>query len=312
MLSSTSKISNADEEGENGERRNVGDIPTEYGKTFVAFIFLTASWLCTMACLSVVHDRVPETRSLPDVVHTMVPKVNWGLKSSEVIILCCVSFCLILVLLHKHRSIILRRVFFLIGLLYLFRAITMLVTILPSPDENIQCAKKAAQHNFTLYLHRFIYILPSGGLSITGHAVLCGDYIYSGHTFILVLCYLVTKQYAPDRLLFLAFIIWFLSFSGIIMLLISRSHYTIDVVLAYYITTRLFWAYHRTASDPLVKTRSFSASASKRYSSSEWWIGILHYFELNVPVDELPNEYQWPCALPKFLKTSSESDNLIR
>lgn len=34
------------------------------------------------------------------------------------------------------------------------------------------------------------------------------------------------------------------SIVGVISIIISRGHYLIDILLAYYITTRLFWTYH--------------------------------------------------------------------
>lgn len=37
------------------------------------------------------------------------------------------------------------------------------------------------------------------------------------------------------------------SASGVILLLISRGHYTIDVIVSYWITTRVFWQYHTMA-----------------------------------------------------------------
>lgn len=34
------------------------------------------------------------------------------------------------------------------------------------------------------------------------------------------------------------------TFTAVFVLVIGRDHYSIDVVLAYYVTTRTFWIYH--------------------------------------------------------------------
>lgn len=36
---------------------------------------------------------------------------------------------------------------------------------------------------------------------------------------------------------------------GVLMVLVAHGHYTIDVLIAYYITTRLFWVYHTLANN---------------------------------------------------------------
>ncbi len=43
---------------------------------------------------------------------------------------------------------------------------------------------------------------------------------------------------------------FFLASTAVICVLISRQHYTVDVVFAYYITTRTFWTYHSLCLEP--------------------------------------------------------------
>lgn len=43
---------------------------------------------------------------------------------------------------------------------------------------------------------------------------------------------------------------------GVIMVLVAHGHYTIDILIAYYITTRLFWTYHTLVNNSfLIKVK---------------------------------------------------------
>lgn len=41
---------------------------------------------------------------------------------------------------------------------------------------------------------------------------------------------------------------WLLSASGVVCILIAHEHYSIDVLIGYIATTRLFWWYHTMAN----------------------------------------------------------------
>lgn len=41
---------------------------------------------------------------------------------------------------------------------------------------------------------------------------------------------------------------WLLSASGVVCILIGHEHYSIDVVIGYFVTTRTFWWYHNMAN----------------------------------------------------------------
>lgn len=62
---------------------------------------------------------------------------------------------------------------------------------------------------------------------------------------------------------------------GVALLLISRAHYTIDVIISYWISTRVFWTYHTLAAFPSLRVCFIVTN------------GIYHYF---------------PCHFAKFKK----------
>ena len=64
----------------------------------------------------------------------------------------------------------------------------------------------------------------------------CGDCMYSGHTSILVLCSLVWTSYNKNGKKAFTVIIWIICVLGSLNIISNRSHYTSDVVIAYYIT----------------------------------------------------------------------------
>ena len=106
-----------------------------------AALFLTSSMITTTISLIITNQRVPEVPPLPDIVLDYMEYLEVGLKISERIMITAIALALLVILAHTHRMIILRRVFFLMGLMYYYRAITMQLTVLPKPDTNWACPK---------------------------------------------------------------------------------------------------------------------------------------------------------------------------
>lgn len=85
---------------------------------------------------------------------------------------------------------------------------------------------------------------------------------------------------------------WVLNLFGIFFILASHEHYSIDVFIAFYITTRLFLYYHTLAN-----TRAYQQSRRARI-----WFPMFSFFECNVN-GPVPNQYHWPFNKPAFMKT---------
>lgn len=274
--------------------------PPEKWKTFVAFTFLSCNLTLNLICLSIVHERVPDKKQsppLPDIFFDIFPSTDWALDVSEIIIMVSIWSTLILIILHRHRFIVLRRVFLIMGILYFMRSVTMFVTQVPIASTTYYCSPKANSTNPLLITKRVLHLMSGFGLSINGQHTFCGDYIYSGHTVILVMAYLVVKEYGPRKYFFLSWLSWLASAVGIFMVLLSRGHYTVDVVIAYYVTTRLFWIYHTLSNNSQLKT-----SGSSNFLARVWWFPIFSYFEKNMK-SAVPCNYEWPLPWPRrFLR----------
>jgi shingomyelin synthase len=178
--------------------------------------------------------------------------------------------------------------FFILGLLYLMRAVTMYVTVLPVASYTYYCSPKMNTTTFVGVMKAALKISSGFGLSINGQHTYCGDYMYSGHTVILVTAYLVIQEcklsncifneikpirlinFSPFTKMFWSsnltdsprrswrwilvhWFYWIMALVGIVLVLVSRGHYTIDVLVAYYVTTRLFWIYHSLANNNFLK-----------------------------------------------------------
>ncbi|GIY35729.1 phosphatidylcholine:ceramide cholinephosphotransferase 1 [Caerostris darwini] len=230
--------------------------PPEKWKTLIGFVFLAFNMAWTLTVLAIVHERMPDratTRPLPDIFFDIFPPVDWALDVSEVIIIISVWLTIFVIVVHKHRFIILRRCFVIIGILYFMRSITMFVTQVPVASTTYYCSPKANTTSPLIIVKRVLSMMSGFGLSINGKHTFCGDYIYSGHTVVLTIAYLVIKEYSPRRYFLLHWAVWLSSCVGIFMVLLSRGHYTVDVVIGYYATTRVFWIYHTMANNAALK-----------------------------------------------------------
>ena len=111
------------------------------------------------------------------------------------------------------------------------------------------------------------------GLSINGQHVFCGDYIYSGHTVTLTMAYLVLREYTPRHWWPLHGVSLLAAVTGVVMVLVARGHYTVDVLIAYYVTTRLFWVYHTMANNQTLKVGESTAGVTglRCANASDCW-----------------------------------------
>ncbi|KAK1333656.1 hypothetical protein QTO34_006041 [Cnephaeus nilssonii] len=268
--------------------------PMEWGKTLLAFLYALCCFVLTTVMISVVHERVPPKEvqpPLPDTFFDHFNRVQWAFSICEINGMILVGLWLVQWLLLKYKSIISRRFFCIVGTLYLYRCITMYVTTLPVPGMHFNCSPKKFQ-SWEAQLRRIMKLIAGGGLSITGSHNMCGDYLYSGHTVMLTLTYLFIKEYSPRRLWWYHWICWLLSVVGIFCILLAHDHYTVDVVVAYYITTRLFWWYHTMANQQVLKEAS-----QMNLLARVWWYRPFQYFEKNVQ-GIVPRSYHWPFPWP--------------
>lgn len=87
----------------------------------------------------------------------------------------------------------------------------------------------------------------------------------------------------PRRLYFLHTITWLLNMFGIFFILAAHEHYSIDVFVAFYISSRLFLYYHTLSNN-------HSLHMSHDSNRTRVWFPMFSYFESAVH-GIIPNEY---------------------
>ncbi|XP_041865404.1 sphingomyelin synthase-related protein 1-like isoform X2 [Melanotaenia boesemani] len=275
------------------QQRLAGRLDPEVWKTVISSIYVFFVFGFTSFVMVIVHERVPDTRTyppLPDIFLDSVPRIPWAFAMAEACgLILCYMFMLIL-LLHKHRSILLRRLCSLMGTVFLLRCCTMFVTSLSVPGQHLKCASKTYGDTWGK-IQRALTIWTGFGMTLTGVQT-CGDYMFSGHTVVITMLNFFVTEYTPRNWNLIHTISWVLNLFGIFFILAAHEHYSIDVFIAFYITTRLFLYYHTLAN-----TRAYQHSRRARI-----WFPMFSFFECNVN-GPVPNQYHWPFNKPAFMKT---------
>jgi shingomyelin synthase len=287
-----------------GSKQKWNTVPDDKKRALMAFGLLFLAGLSNDLVLAFIHERVPDYKPLPDLIFSYTPYVPFALTLSEMAMLFNTVMAITITLLNKHRWTLLKRLLLVSAMLYAGRAISMLVTQVPVADPKYYCSPKLNETSFTLVFERAISLVSGLGLSIGGKHVLCGDYIYSGHTVVLVHSYYIVRYYTPRRWWPLHTLSWLLALFGVSCLLLSRGHYTVDIVIAYWITSRLFIAYHTMCSIPALRHRTHANLMSKMC-----WFRLFLYMEKDVPC-KVPLRFEWPLPWPRALVRSTSKTNM--
>jgi len=179
--------------------------------------------------------------------------------------------------------IILRRLFTILAALYFLRSITMVCTSLPVATQITDCQPKRLV-DFRARLKKAAMIFIGQGMASFGVKT-CGDYLYSGHTCTLVLAAHFINEYTPRSYHILHFFSWITALAGMFFILAGHQHYSIDILIAWVLSSRLFVYYHTLANN-----RTFLQRDTNRMRI---WFPFFSYFEENVKT-AIPNEYCLP------------------
>jgi len=266
--------------------------PAERWKTALALMYgMAVSWL-TALVMTVVHDRVPDMAKyppLPDIILDNVPHIPWAFEMTELTGMTLLLIWFIMIICHKHRWIIARRFFAIAGTIFLLRCVTMLITSLSVPGVHLDC-KPRPYGNWANRLRNAYIIWSGAGMSLQGVRT-CGDYMFSGHTVSLTLLNFFITEYTSRRIYFLHTFTWLLNCFGVFFILAAHEHYSIDVFVAFYITSRLFLYYHTLVNNRAVSKYQESFDAKRTW----FYFPVFSFLEENVD-GRIPNVFELPLA----------------
>ncbi|CAH0393857.1 unnamed protein product [Bemisia tabaci] len=229
----------------------------EVSKTLIAMAYVFVVTWITAFVMVIVHDRVPDMKRyppLPDIFLDNVPYIPWAFHMCEWTGTLLLLIWICVLVFHKHST------------------------------ENIfmDIMRKVKQ----------AYIIWRGaGMSIQGVRT-CGDYMFSGHTVALTMLNFFITEYTPRDIYILHTFTWMLNMFGIFFILSGHEHYSIDVFIAFYITSRLFLYYHTLANNQALMQRDSNRTRI--------WFPLFSYFESSVD-GMVPNEYESTSCIIKNL-----------
>ncbi|KHN88862.1 Putative phosphatidylcholine:ceramide cholinephosphotransferase 3 [Toxocara canis] len=310
--------------------------PLEWHKTIATFVALVFALILNCMALATAHDVVSRN-ALPDLFFSLIAQQDWALEVGDVLcssamvlnalpdlffsliaqqdwalevgdVLCSsamVLSVLFITVFHKHRFIVLRRMAYSMSVLYVMRAFCICVTHIPTSYQNNakKCIKPNHDPDVASILLLTLKLSYQFGLQVENRQgrLMCGDQLFSGHTILVSTTTFYLNHYTPHSVWPLRWVLILTCIIGMACLFLSRTHYTVDVMISYWLSSLMFSIYHAFVSMP--HSMRLRARAYRRLIFY-WTMFVL---EVNVPSGRLPNELEWPFPAPKCVKNFVEN-----
>ena len=98
---------------------------------------------------------------------------------------------------------------------------------------------------------------------------------------------------SPKRWVLLHIFVWILGLTGIAFIFLSHGHYSIDIIIAFFIASRMFAGHHAIADNINLMRRNRGLLKK--------WFPIMYAMEYNCQ-GIVPNEFEWPFPTRKRIK----------
>lgn len=240
----------------------------------LALFYWTFSLWVTAHCLAFSWLRHPKQfNPLPDLGHRIIGEwaevpffhIEAGLMP-DIVLVTLIVLTVLFAAMQPTRWIIFRRWFSVHGTLMLFRCLTISCTSLP--DAHPQCRDGGANQSPFGDLPPHLgggssmervrqdpgYFVETTFRMLMPGNITCGDMVFSGHTMLIMLFGLTFHTYHRRTDSYWAVngvktLIWVMCVVGLLAILATRLHYTIDVLLGMYLSLTVWSSYHRIAND---------------------------------------------------------------
>ncbi|KAI9493870.1 PAP2 superfamily C-terminal-domain-containing protein [Zychaea mexicana] len=190
------------------------------------------------------------------------------------------------------RIVVLRRWLVIMGAIYIFRGICVAVTTLPSSRVNNCVPSDIALNGSAGARFSFLFRQIGGQLSP------CTDNIFSGHTSAMMSCVMVWRIHTRVRRIF-SWIAYLIVLAALLMILFTRFHYTVDVLLAVYITYSAWYMYMDTILEASKRTmfafRGHSTRSLFRSRLASFDADTTYEFLTWQPTPLMPTWVMWLC-----------------
>ncbi|TBU12513.1 putative sphingomyelin-like synthase [Hamiltosporidium tvaerminnensis] len=168
----------------------------------------------------------------------------------------------IAILIRKDAILIFFRLATCISFSYLLRMTTVGITNLPDP--NLDCFQ-VVEDTLTEASYRR-----------------CGDNIFSGHSIIILMCTFVWTKYDffNNELywLIMSVFVWIICITNLVCILFARYHYSVDILLAFYICSSVWLIYDLIWTKYLIKN-AYIASLIKQEDRNNQLVNSLTEYE---------------------------------
>jgi hypothetical protein len=221
----------------------------------------SSGWMTPRIQLLDIYGEIHDTQSLPDIGYKLSSFLPVFITSWETGPYIIQTFFIIslyfLLIVHPLRLKILSRCMIIFSIINFIRSISIMVTYIP--DSNPICLRQWKDMNgsgaykklpmWPANIKRALLLLVEPSAHTT-----CGDMIFSGHMVFITMVYKIYSEYFHTSTLSTHLPVFFINnfrrlvktmaFVGAGVIIATKLHYTIDVIIAIYITHEVFTKYH--------------------------------------------------------------------
>lgn len=210
-----------------------------FGATVVFYLFSLYIMSVTVVLAGMRYPR--QGGELPDLGFDVLPAIHKEQYPNH-ILTTCLLVSIVRFLFHRKGLTIIRRFMTIHAITALLRCVTLVST--SYPDPSFVCRDYQPVDNPTIFWKTTVV----NNLSMT-----CGDLMPSGHTLFFIILGLTWQKYCnfAEKCVF-----WVISVAGCLSLIVTRLHYTNDVLIALYVAITVFYIYHIFATDPIYRAKS--------------------------------------------------------